>query len=153
MHASHIVLLLLVAIASVTDTTRGHIYNWTTYPGLLAGLLFQSLILSDAGHLEFNATGLTESLLGVVGCGGIMLACFLLSDMGGGDVKLLAVVGAFLGLQDGLTALLWTIVLGGFGGLAMLVGIIVIGWQAGAAAQRNRNQPTGRGAGGSEPDR
>lgn len=126
MHASQIVLLLLVGVASVTDTTRGRIYNWTTYPGLLAGLLFQSLDVSNAGHLEFNATGLTESLLGVAGCGGIMLACFLLSDMGGGDVKLLAVVGAFLGLQNGLTALLWTIVLGGFGGLAMLV------WRVGA---------------------
>ena len=55
-----------------------------------------------------------------------MLACFLLSDMGGGDVKLLATVGAFLGLQHGLTALLWTIVLGGVSGVAMLI------WQVGA---------------------
>ena len=55
-----------------------------------------------------------------------MLTCFLLSDMGGGDVKLLAAVGAFLGLQHGLTALLWTIVLGGVTGLAMLI------WQVGA---------------------
>ena len=96
MHASQIVLLLLVGVASVTDTTRGRIYNWTTYPGLLAGLLFQSLDVSNAGHLEFNATGLTESLLGVAGCGGIMLACFLLSDMGGGDVKLLGALALWI---------------------------------------------------------
>ena len=56
-----------------------------------------------------------------------MLVCFLLSDMGGGDVKLLATVGAFLGLQHGLTALLWTIVIGGLAGTALLI------WQVGAA--------------------
>ena len=39
---------------------------------------------------------------------------------------LLTPVGAFLGLQHGLTALLWTIVLGGVTGLAMLI------WQIGA---------------------
>ncbi|MEE3284441.1 MAG: A24 family peptidase, partial [Planctomycetota bacterium] len=119
-------LITLLLVASVTDIRQGQIFNWITYPGLVAGLLFGALHLSEAGRLEFDTTGLTESLLGIAGCGGIMLACFLLSDMGGGDVKLLATVGAFLGLQHGLTALLWTIVLGGVAGLALLI------WQVGA---------------------
>ena len=123
---SHIVLLGLLLVASVTDIRQGRIFNWITYPGLIAGLLFGAIHLSEAGRLEFDTAGLTESLLGIAGCGGIMLACFLLSDMGGGDVKLLATVGAFLGLQHGLTALLWTIVVGGAGGLALLI------WQVGA---------------------
>ena len=123
---SHIALVGLLLAASVTDILRGRISNWITYPGLVAGLLFGAIRLSEAGHLELDTTGLTESLLGIAGCGGIMLTCFLLSDMGGGDVKLLAAVGAFLGLQHGLTALLWTIVLGGVTGLAILI------WQVGA---------------------
>ena len=123
---SQIVLVSLLLVASVTDVLKGRIFNWTTYPGLIAGVLFGAIRLSEAGRLELDTTGLTESLLGIVGCGGIMLPCFLLSDMGGGDVKLLATVGAFLGLQHGLTALLWTIVLGGVTGLAMLI------WQIGA---------------------
>ena len=123
---SHIVLVALLLVASVTDIRQGRIFNWITYPGLVAGLLFGAIRLTEAGHLEFDTAGLTESLLGIAGCGGIMLACFLLSDMGGGDVKLLATVGAFLGLQHGLTALLWTIVLGGVAGLALLI------WQVGA---------------------
>jgi len=123
---SHIVLITLLLVASVTDIRQGQIFNWITYPGLVVGLLFGAFHLSEAGRLEFDTTGLTESLLGIAGCGGIMLACFLLSDMGGGDVKLLATVGAFLGLQHGLTALLWTIVLGGVAGLALLI------WQVGA---------------------
>jgi prepilin peptidase CpaA len=124
---SNIVLLGLLLVASVTDIRQGRIFNWITYPGLVAGLLFGALHLSEAGRLEFDTTGLTESLLGIAGCGGIMLVCFLLSDMGGGDVKLLATVGAFLGLQHGLTALLWTIVTGGLAGTALLI------WQVGAA--------------------
>ena len=59
-----------------------------------------------------------------------MLTCFLLSDMGGGDVKLLATVGAFLGLQTGLPAQLRTNVRGGGTGVAMVF------WQSGAGRIR-----------------
>ena len=36
----HIVLLGLLLVASVTDIRQGRIFNWITYPGLVAGLLF-----------------------------------------------------------------------------------------------------------------
>ena len=32
-------MLLLTAVATVTDVRRQKIYNWTTYPGILLGLL------------------------------------------------------------------------------------------------------------------
>lgn len=116
------VLLLFVGIAAVTDSTQHRIYNWTTYPGIVVGILCSSFIFDTTAGLHFDSAGLSDSLVGLASCGGIMLTCFLLSDMGGGDVKLLAMVGAFLGLQAGLTALLWTIVLGGVLGLAILIG-------------------------------
>ena len=34
-----LLLVVLVLIAAVTDATRHRIYNWTTYPGIIAGAL------------------------------------------------------------------------------------------------------------------
>jgi prepilin peptidase CpaA len=64
-------------------------------------------------------------LLGLLACGLVMLVCFVFFRVGGGDVKLLAMVGAFLGPYRGLEALLWTFVLGG------AVGLIVLIWRVG----------------------
>ncbi len=46
-----------------------------------------------------------------------MLVLFVFFRIGGGDVKLLAMLGAFLGLEQGIETLLWTFVLGGAVGL------------------------------------
>ena len=68
---------------------------------------------------------LSDSLLGLVACGLVMLACFVLFKVGGGDVKLIAMLGAFLGPEQGITAMLWTFVLGG------CMGLIVLVWRVG----------------------
>lgn len=110
-------LLLLALIAAVTDCAFHKIYNWTTYPGIIAALLLSALENGWEG-----GTGLQESLKGLAACGGLMLvALVFFPDMGGGDVKLVAMLGAFLGFQKGLEALLWTCVLGAAAGLAMLI--------------------------------
>ncbi len=57
-----------------------------------------------------------------------MLVCFVFFRVGGGDVKLMAMIGAFLGVQQGIEALLWTFVLGGAMSLMVLV------WRVGPAA-------------------
>jgi prepilin peptidase CpaA len=112
-------MLVLTAIAAVTDFRRQKIYNWTTYPGILAGLGLQAL--------EGGWPGFEDGLLGLLVCGGIMLACFVFfPDLGGGDVKLIAMLGAGLGLNDGILAMLWTFVIGFAAGLAMLI------WKVGA---------------------
>jgi len=112
-------LLLLTAVAAVTDIRRQKIYNWTTYPGICAGLGLQAL----AGGWP----GFEDGLWGLLACGGIMLACFVFfPDLGGGDVKLIAMLGAGLGLNDGILAMLWTFVIGFAAGLAVLI------WNVGA---------------------
>lgn len=114
-------MLLLTAVAAGTDVRRQKIYNWTTYPGILLGLALQFW----AGGLA----GFEDGLLGLLACGGIMLACFVFfPDLGGGDVKLIAMLGAGLGLEDGVLAMLWTFVIGFAAGLAMLI------WKTGAIA-------------------
>lgn len=115
--AAIIVLLGLLLIATATDVARHRIYNWTTYPGILAGCAINTF--------THGWTGLQESVFGFLACGLIMLLCFVLFNMGGGDVKLIAMMGAFLGLEKGFEALLWTFVLGGIMGTIMLI------WQIG----------------------
>jgi prepilin peptidase CpaA len=66
-----------------------------------------------------------ESLLGLSVCGFVMLVCFVMFKVGGGDVKLMAMLGAFLGPEQGITAMLWTFVLGA------CMGLIVLIWRVG----------------------
>jgi len=109
-------ILLLVLVCAVTDLVWHKIYNAVTYPGIVAGLLF------SMGPQGWGAPGgFEDSLKGLAACGGLMLAAFLLFDVGGGDVKLLAMEGAWLGLERGLECLLWTFVIGGAVALAILV--------------------------------
>jgi prepilin peptidase CpaA len=118
----------------VTDVRRHMIYNWTTYPGLLAALAFSvtgSWLLSVNAVEEKTLEVLGwlpwwQSGMGLLACGLVMLVCFVMFRIGGGDVKLMAMVGAFLGPYDGITAMLWTFVLGA------CVALIVMIWRVGA---------------------
>ncbi|MEE9603711.1 MAG: A24 family peptidase [Thermoguttaceae bacterium] len=111
-------LLVAVSVATATDLLRHRIYNWTTYPGILA-----ALAITAAGVDDIT---LSESLTGLVACGLVMLVCFVMFKIGGGDVKLIAMIGTFLGPEQGIIAMLWTFVLGG------CVGLIVLIWRVGA---------------------
>ena len=120
-----ILLLSFVSVATITDLARHKIYNWTTYSGMLA-----ALTLSAAGWLVFPFPGVNgeemlvsflESAVGLLACGFVMLVCFVMFRVGGGDVKLMAMLGAFLGANKGIEAMLWTFVLGACMGLTVLV--------------------------------
>jgi prepilin peptidase CpaA len=58
----------------------------------------------------------------------MMIVCYVFfpGGVGGGDVKLIAMIGAYLGVMSGLEAMLWTFVLGGCTALISLV------WRFGA---------------------
>ncbi len=87
-------LLTLGAVAAFTDLRRGLIPNWLTLPPLLLVPPVQGLFLGPGA--------LGSSLLGVFVCGAVPLMIFLRGGMGGGDVKLLAAVGAVAGARLGL---------------------------------------------------
>jgi prepilin peptidase CpaA len=128
-----IVVLGLVLVAAVTDLARHRIYNRTTYPGILAALGLNALGELAAWRgadpvwlARMGWIGLGASVFGLALLGLLMLVCFVLFKVGGGDVKLMAMVGGFLGPQRGLEALLWTFALGA------AVALIVLVWRVGA---------------------
>ncbi len=126
-------LLAFLLTAAVTDLWRQKIYNWTTYPGILIGLglnvvgAIVEMVREPDDRLRrlVGWIGLQESVAGLFACGLIMLICLAFFRIGGGDVKLVAMLGAFLGLEQGIEAVLWTFVFGG------CVGLIVLVWRVG----------------------
>ena len=122
-------LLGLLLVAALTDWRRGMIYNWTVYPGILLAL-GANAIAHFAGWSDkltdtwtWGLIGLEESFWGFMSCGGVMLICYVFfpGGVGGGDIKLIAMIGAFMGLNEGIEAMLWTFVLGGCLALIVLV--------------------------------
>jgi prepilin peptidase CpaA len=125
-----ILLLGLTAAAAVTDLARHKIYNWTTYSGIAAALALSAggwLALAQGWTDEItlrNVWGwipLGQCLLGLLVCGGPMLVCFAMFRLGGGDVKLMAMFGAFMGPDQGLIAMLLTFVLGATAAVIVLI--------------------------------
>ena len=107
------ILLAFLLVATYTDLREHKIYNWNTYPGILAGLILNAA--------QNGWDGAVQSALGFLVCGFVMLLCFVLFNVGGGDVKLIAMMGAFLGLEQGVEGMLWTFVLGAVMGTAIVI--------------------------------
>jgi len=128
-----VVLFGLLLLATATDLVVHRIYNWTTYSGILlawgmnmaGGLLARTQAMSPQRLAELGWIGLGPSVLGCLVCGFILLVCYVLFQVGGGDVKLMAMLGAFLGPDRGIEALLWTFVVGG------CMAVIVLIWRVG----------------------
>lgn len=121
-------------VATVTDLRQQKIYNWTTYTGILVAFLLSGIssFLNPSNQPGIAIVEFMQCLYGFLGCGGIMLFCFVLFQIGGGDVKLLAMTGAFLGLEKGIETLLWTFVLGA------AMAVIILIWKVGAATLLQR---------------
>lgn len=127
-----VVLFVLLIIASYTDITQGKIFNTVVYPGIVmgpvAGLTVWMLDLeSRMGAERYQAivgfVDVKTSGYGLIACGGVMVICyaFFAGQIGGGDVKLIAMLGSLLGPYLGLEAMLWTFVLGGVMAVVQLI--------------------------------
>lgn len=106
---------LLIAI-SVIDLHEHIIPNRLSIPGVTVGLVF-SLFTPEPG--------IVDAAVGMLICGGLMLLLALLSNggMGGGDIKLMAMIGSYLGWKAGLIGLF----LGSAIGLIVSLGLIASG--------------------------
>lgn len=100
----------VLTVAMITDLQNRKIYNWLTFPAMIAGLAFHIA----TGGME----GLQSSLIGF-GVGSVFfLAGFLVGAMGAGDVKLMAAVGLWLGWPATLSAVVYVTIVGGIVSLA-----------------------------------
>lgn len=112
-------LLLFVALAAATDLARRKIPNRLVLAGIIVALalaLHGWQAAADAAPLWIWLGGMATGFF-------LFLPLYLLRGMAAGDVKLIAMAGAFAGPWATVQIALATFVLGG------LMALLLIGWQ------------------------
>ena len=108
-----LILLSILLAVSLTDLETGYIPDALTFFGMGSGLLLSTVF---PRLIEENLwyRGLWQSFLGLLAGGGSLLALGLLGNlifrkesMGGGDIKLLAMIGTFMGTKKVLFVLMY----------------------------------------------
>ncbi len=109
-----VLLISLAIVASAIDLKERIIPNGLTGFGLVAGLVFP---------IVFNNCSAADALSGFAIGGGTLLIIAIISrgNLGGGDIKLMAVVGLFVGWRSTLVALFVSFISGGCFGIFMLI--------------------------------
>ena len=105
-------LIIILIIAVLTDILKGKIPNWLTFPAILLGLIWISLLSGFVGFVY--------SFLGIIVGIGLFIPSYSLGGMGAGDVKLMGVVGAFLGPKNVIWACIFSCIIGGIYAIVVL---------------------------------
>lgn len=117
--------LLYSALLVVAGTDLSHkiIPNVITFPGIAVGLISAATILP---------LGLVNGLIGLLVGGGILWLLawaspylFGKEGMGGGDIKLLAMIGAFLGWKPALMTIMVGSLLGSLVGITLIAARVI----------------------------
>jgi len=135
----HIVLAGALIVATFIDIPHRIIPDEITIGGIAVGFILNAVRGVELGPLTFSFKPMLNSLLGIIAGGGIIYLTGWIFDIiyfkllkkppiqgetesiGGGDVKLLAMIGAFLGWQRALM----TFFLAPFMGLAIGVYLLI----------------------------
>ena len=111
-------LLTVTAVGAVWDVRSGRVPNALTYTAAGAGLALNAV-------MRPSGIGLGPAALGLLVGFGPLFVVYLAGGLGGGDVKLMAAVGAFLGPLATAYALLYACLVGA----VMSVGVVL--WKEG----------------------
>lgn len=106
-------LLLILLVAAIIDWRTFKIPNLVTIPAAVGALTYYTGMHGFSGLL-FSLAGLGIGLL-------LLLIPYLMGGLGGGDVKLMGVVGAFLGAKAVIIAFLFSAIIGGLYALSLIV--------------------------------
>jgi leader peptidase (prepilin peptidase) / N-methyltransferase len=147
----------LMIILTVTDLRVRMLPDVVNWPGFAAGLMFSAFVPPDRGFGGFLAWRLLHARLPAFAGGlldgilGAALGSFLLwglavvykvvrgrEGMGMGDVKMMAMVGAFLGLRGTFLVLLAGSLMGSVIGLSLVLALYLGGWRIGLAKRASR---------------
>ena len=108
-----IVVLIGTCVGAVTDVWKFRVYNALTFPLLVGGLLYHGIV--------GGWPGLVSSSLGACFGFAILIVPYLLGLMGSGDVKLMAGVGAWLGLPLTVAVFAISSLVAGICGVAIIL--------------------------------
>lgn len=97
--------VLVASVGAVSDIRSARIPNYLTYSSLAVALVLRSAL---------GWAGLRSGAVGMLVAGGFFLVLFVMGAMGGGDLKLMASVGAWVGREQVITILLAAAFAGGF---------------------------------------
>lgn len=112
-------LVVLLVVAAVIDVRTLRIPNWLTVSGALMGLALSAAVPWQTLGPAWAVDGFLWSLGGLAAGLALMLPFWLLRVMGAGDVKLMAMAGAFVGLAQIVPVVLCVFVAGG---------VLAVGW-------------------------
>ena len=98
------------------DLTRHRIPNFLTYSGMLAGLLI---------FLLFRRDQLTDFPVAFLIGFGVYYLCYMFGWIGGGDVKLMAMVGLLGGKRFLVEVMLYSAVVGGLIALGIALWLLI----------------------------
>jgi len=147
----------LIIILTVTDLRVRLLPDLVNWPGFAAGLVFSAIVPPSNGYAGIFAARLLQVRLPGFAAGsldgalGAAFGSFLLwglaagyklvrghEGMGMGDVKMIAMIGAFVGLRGAFLTLLVGSLLGSVIGIALIVALYLGGWGSGVAKRASR---------------
>jgi leader peptidase (prepilin peptidase)/N-methyltransferase len=147
----------LAIVLTVTDLRVRMLPDVVNWPGFAAGLFFSAAVPPNDGTaawLSWNfghhmlsprVLGLLDGLLGAAFGSFALWAVATIyrrvrgrEGMGMGDVKMMAMVGAFLGVRGAFLTILLGTLLGSLVGLTIIVALYLIGWHRKLAERASR---------------
>lgn len=106
-------LIGILAIAVITDLHWHKIPNWITFPAMMCGMTYGTIINGAQGFF-FSSLGLAAGI-------GLLIMAYAIGGMGAGDVKLMGAIGSFLGAKNVLWACLFSCIFGALYALMIII--------------------------------
>jgi leader peptidase (prepilin peptidase)/N-methyltransferase len=147
----------LIIILAITDLRVRILPDLITWPGAAVGLFFSALVPPADGTASWLAStfsqkaappyilGLLDAILGAALGSLLLWAAAALykavrhrDGMGLGDVKMMVMVGAFLGVRGAFLTILLGTLLGSIIGIGLTLVLYAIGWQSKLARRASR---------------